>query len=67
MRRRLEQKFAGQVEFGVEPCEEIALSPRGKAIYIDQRIEGIAELLEKQGPDEAAPQDGGLEEARSTT
>lgn len=44
---RLEQKFAGQLELTVQYCDEIALSPRGKAIYIDQRLEGLDALLEK--------------------
>lgn len=32
-------KLAGALEFAIERVEAIALSPRGKTIYVDQRIE----------------------------
>jgi phenylacetate-CoA ligase len=35
-----EWKFAGAVDFTVECVDAIVLSPRGKAIYVDQQIEG---------------------------
>ena len=67
MRRRLEQKFAGQVALTLERCEEIVLSPRGKAIYIDQRIEGLDQLLERQTGDGETAEEGGSQEVRSCT
>jgi phenylacetate-CoA ligase len=34
------RKLDGQVTFAIEPVESIPLSPRGKMIYVDQRIRG---------------------------
>ena len=38
IQRNFGQKLDGQVVFAVELVESIPLSPRGKAIYVDQRI-----------------------------
>ena len=37
--RNLAAKFDGQLSFSTELVERIPLSPRGKAIYVDQRID----------------------------
>jgi len=42
VRARLVRKLDGQVNFTIERCNEIARSPRGKAIYIDQRIANVS-------------------------
>ncbi len=54
---RLERKFDGQLHIELERCLDIPLSPRGKAIYVDQRIR-------EAGPgepasDETDPEPGG--------
>lgn len=38
IRRNLQEKFSGQFDFTIELCDKISLSPRGKAIFVDQRI-----------------------------
>jgi phenylacetate-CoA ligase len=35
---RLERKLSGQIAVTLELADDIPLSPRGKAIYVDQRI-----------------------------
>jgi len=41
--RNLGRKLDGRVAFTVECVESILLSPRGKAIYVDQRIPALSE------------------------
>lgn len=38
IRRNLGRKLDGQLSFSIELVDQIPLSPRGKAIYVDQRI-----------------------------
>jgi phenylacetate-CoA ligase len=38
IQHNLGRKLDGQVTFAIELVESIPLSPRGKAIYVDQRI-----------------------------
>ncbi|MBN1346203.1 MAG: phenylacetate--CoA ligase family protein [Phycisphaerae bacterium] len=37
----LSRKLEGLVAFSLKPVDEIPVSPRGKAIYVDQRISGV--------------------------
>jgi phenylacetate-CoA ligase len=39
----LQKKFGGRFNFTIELCSEIQLSPRGKNIYVDQRIKTSVE------------------------
>ena len=39
MYRNLRLKFDGQLTFVIETVEAIPFSPRGKAVYVNQRIE----------------------------
>ena len=45
MKANLGVKLAGRVTFHVEQVDEIALSPCGKAIYVDQRISRAPESV----------------------
>jgi phenylacetate-CoA ligase len=38
IRRGLARKLAGRIDLEIEMVERIPLSPRGKAVYVDQRI-----------------------------
>jgi hypothetical protein len=40
IQRNLGRKLDGRVTFSIELVESIPLSPRGKAIYVDQQIHG---------------------------
>jgi phenylacetate-CoA ligase len=44
--QRLGRKFAQQLTFSIRIVDEIALSPRGKAIYVDQRIRKLTDAVE---------------------
>lgn len=53
IRTNLQKKFAGRFDFTIELCAEIPLSPRGKAIFVDQRITN-------RSAQAACPEDQGL-------
>ena len=41
IRRALGAKMDGMIEFNIKTCDAIRLTPDGKSIYVDQRIEGV--------------------------
>ena len=38
IQRSLGRKFDGRLEFTIQPVDQIPLTPRGKTVYVDQRI-----------------------------
>ncbi len=45
IQRNLGRKLSGQIAFTIELTDAIALSSRGKAIYVDQRIASASQVL----------------------
>jgi len=46
--RNLERKLDGRVALTIETVESIKLTPRGKAIYVDQRIDSEVTVTRPQ-------------------